>query len=90
VAKEISRFFGGVDMASHPDNSQPTGLNPAALAVRDAAKLLAKVGGAPVSPAMLEADIAAGAPTNADGTLHLVTYAAWLLSRLAREGDRDG
>lgn len=77
-------------MASHPDNSQPTGLNPAALAVADAAKFLSRVGSAPVTREMLEADVAAGAPTNADGTLHLVTYAAWLVSRLAREGDRDG
>jgi len=28
---------------------------------------------------MLEADVAAGAPTNADGTINLVHYAAWLL-----------
>ena len=26
----------------------------------------------------IEADVAAGTPTNADGTINLVTYAAWL------------
>ena len=29
----------------------------------------------------IEADIAAGAPTNGDGTINLVTYAAWLTSQ---------
>jgi hypothetical protein len=77
-------------MATTPDNLQPAGLNPAALTVADAAKLLTKVGSAPVSREMIEADIAAGAPTNADGTLHLVMYAAWLVSRTSREGERDG
>lgn len=28
----------------------------------------------------IEADIAAGAPTNADGSIHLVHYLAWLVS----------
>jgi hypothetical protein len=77
-------------MATSPDNSHPGGLNPAALTVANAAKLLTKVGTAPVSREMIEADIEAGAPTNADGTLHLVMYAAWLLSRTSREGESDG
>ncbi len=77
-------------MATTPDNSHSAGLNPAALAVADAAMLLTKVGAAPVSREMIDADIAAGAPTNADGTLHLVRYAAWLVSHTLREGDRDG
>jgi hypothetical protein len=45
----------------------------------DAAVLLTKVGGQPVSRAMLEADLRAGAPQNADGTLNLVHFAAWLV-----------
>jgi hypothetical protein len=77
-------------MATTPNNSHAAGLNPAALTVANAAKLLTKIGAAPVSHEMIEADIAAGAPTNADGTLHLVMYAAWLVSRMSREGDRDG
>jgi hypothetical protein len=32
---------------------------------------------------MLQADIDAGAPTNADGTLNLVNYAAWLVGDMA-------
>jgi len=51
-------------------------LNPNALTVADAVQLLAKAG--PVTEAMLRADLAAGAPANPDGTIHLVHYAAWL------------
>jgi hypothetical protein len=54
-------------------------LNPTALPLADAARLLSAVGGQVVTVAMLEADVAAGAPTNPDGTLNLVGYAAWLV-----------
>jgi hypothetical protein len=77
-------------MASNPDNSQPPALSPTALAVADAAKLLSRIGSAPVTREMIEADVADGAPTNADGTLHLVLYAAWLVSRMSQEGSHDG
>jgi len=59
------------------------GLNPAALPVADAAMVLSRAGGSPVSEEMLRADIDAGAPTNADGTVNLVHYAAWLVRKLA-------
>ena len=59
-------------------------LSPSALAIADAAKLLSKVGGKPVDADMLEADIGEGAPTNADGTLNLVFYAAWLVKEMSR------
>jgi hypothetical protein len=60
------------------DNKKPS-LSPTSLTVADAARLLAKAGGQPVTVAMLEADLAAGAPANADGTINLVHYAAWLV-----------
>jgi hypothetical protein len=62
---------------SGAEASSPT-LNPSALSVADAAKLLSRVGGERVTTAMIEADRVAGAPANPDGTLHLVHYAAWL------------
>ena len=65
------------------DNKKPS-LNPTSLAVADAARLLTKAGGQPVTVAMLEADLAAGAPANADGTLNLVHYAAWLVRGMNR------
>jgi hypothetical protein len=55
-----------------------TTMNPAALSVADAAKVLSAAGGQRVTIEMLQEDIAAGAPTNADGSINLVHYAAWL------------
>ncbi|MGD9791742.1 MAG: hypothetical protein AB7K52_15290 [Phycisphaerales bacterium] len=62
-------------------------LNPAALPVADAARVLTRLGGKPVSVEILRADIDAGAPTNADGTLNLVHYAAWLVKEMRAGGD---
>jgi hypothetical protein len=56
-------------------------LNPTALTIEKAAKALG------VGREILEADIAAGAPVNADGTVNLVHYAAWLVKELAARGD---
>ena len=36
---------------------------------------------------MLQADIDDGAPTNPDGTMNLVQYAAWLVKEMASGGD---
>lgn len=62
-------------------------LNPAAMPLPDAARLLSAAIGEHVSVEMLQADIAAGAPTNADGTLNLVHYAAWLVRETSTRGD---
>jgi len=59
-------------------------LSPTALPLADAARLLSAAGGQRVTVEMLEADIAAGAPTNGDGTLNLVHYAAWLVKQAVR------
>ncbi len=78
----------------HAPSSQPAGggqgmsrLNPAAMPVADAARVLARLGGKPVTEAMLRADIDAGAPTNADGSVNLVHYAAWLVKEMSAGGD---
>jgi hypothetical protein len=66
-------------------------INPAALTPSDAARLLAKVGGPSITEAMLRDDLAAGAPTNADGTINLVHYCAWLVREMNRSaGGRNG
>jgi len=62
-------------------------LNPTALPVAEAARLLSAVGGQAVTVEILQADVAAGAPTNADGTLNLVHYAAWLVREMASGAD---
>jgi hypothetical protein len=72
-------------------NSPRLPLNPTALSLADAARALSQVGGEPVTEAMLRADVAAGAPTNPDGTLNLVHLAAWLAQQMSRSaGDRHG
>ena len=53
-------------------------INPLALSIADAAKLLSTAGARQIRVEQIEADVAAGAPTNSDGTINLVTYAAWL------------
>jgi len=60
--------------------------DPQALNLADAARLLSRVGGQPVTEAMLQADLEAGAPANADGTINLVHYAAWLARQEASRG----
>jgi len=55
-----------------------THLDPAALAAADAARLLSRASGQKVTAAMVHADIKAGAPTNQNGTINVVHYAAWL------------
>jgi hypothetical protein len=64
------------------DNAKPS-LSPTSLTVADAARMFTKVGGQPVTVGMLEADLAAGAPANADGTINLVHYAAWLVREMS-------
>ena len=65
-------------------------LNPAAMTVEDAAKLLTKAGGVRVTEAHIRKDIEANAPTNADGTINLVQYAAWLVREMATGGTAIG
>ena len=52
-------------------------LDPSAMTVRQAAKLLGVAG------ERIAAHVAAGAPTDARGRIHLVRYAAWLILRAA-------
>lgn len=77
-------------MAQHAPNAP---LNPAALPVEDAARLLSAAGGGGgggVTADMLRADIEAGAPTNADGSINLVHYTAWLVRAIAEMNQGGG
>lgn len=62
-------------------------LNPLALTIQQAARVLTASGWKPVTHQMVEADIEDGAPTNADGSLNLMHYTAWLVKEMSR---RDG
>lgn len=64
------------------NEESPTQLNPAALSVTYAARMLTKVGGQTVSDETVRADLAAGAPSNPDGTINLVHYGAWLAKEM--------
>lgn len=62
-----------------------------ALSVQDLVVLLQRSGSRHVSVDGLRADLAAGAPQNADGTINLIAYGAWLVRELARrEGGHAG
>lgn len=58
--------------------------NPMALSPADAARVLAQASGASITEAMLRSDLAADAPANADGTINLLHYAAWLVKEMTR------
>ena len=73
-----------------PSSDVSPRLNPAAMTVEDAAKLLTRAGGVRISESQIQADIEANAPTNADGTINLVQYAAWLVRELAKGGTALG
>jgi hypothetical protein len=60
------------------------GLNPQALSLEQLARILTASGWKPVSVDMLRDDIDDGAPLNADGTVSLVNYVAWLVRELSR------
>jgi len=60
---------------------EPPRLKPTALSPEDLAMLLTRAGGREISPAKIREDLTAGAPANADRTLHLVHYAAWLCAQ---------
>ena len=57
-----------------------------ALNIETIVELFGKSGGN-VTAEMIEADIASGAPTNPDGTINLVSYAAWLIKEPSNHGN---
>ena len=65
-------------------------LNPAAMTVKDAAKLLTRASGVRITEAQIHTDIDDGTPTNADSTINLVHYAAWLVREMATGGGAVG
>jgi len=76
------------ELASGSDS--PPRLNPVAMSVADAARLLTGAGGVRLTEGQIQADIDAGSPTNADGTISLVFYAVWLVRETANGGTPHG
>ena len=59
-------------------------LNPNAMTAEQTAALFSKLRRRKVPVAEIEADVEAGAPTNAVGRLNLLTYTAWMLKEAGR------
>ena len=53
-----------------------------------AAKILSTAGSRGITEAMIYSDIDSGAPVNADGTINLVHYTAWLIKETASGGGK--
>lgn len=65
-------------------------VDPLAMTVTQAAKVLSAVSGEGITEDMLRADVEAGAPVTADGRINLVYYAAWLVQQAHRAPDGEG
>ena len=65
----------------------PENIRLTALPKEAVVRLLRNAGSSTISAETLGADIAAGAPVNADGTMSLVEYAAWLCREEADHAD---
>lgn len=57
------------------------GPDPRAMTPRELSRLLTSAGKRSITAEHIEKDIADGAPTNGDGSLNLIHYAAWLAAR---------
>jgi hypothetical protein len=65
------------------------GLKLTAVSLADAAKALSAASGRSITEPMIQRDIDSGAPVNADGTINLVYYAAWLAREIANGSDES-
>lgn len=74
----------GTQMVTHNMKQRSSdALNPKGLSPENLARLLTASGPMPVTTEKVQADIDAGAPTNPNGTVNLVHYAAWLVKEMA-------
>jgi hypothetical protein len=70
-----------------PTEADPGALRLTALPIVDLVRLLSRAGPRPVDEETVRRDIESGAPVNADGTVNLVHYAAWLVREVSPRGD---
>lgn len=75
--------------ARHGDPGDPDRIDPLAMTVKQAAKILSAMGVGRVTQKMIRRHIAAGAPvlrpSRGAGRINLVHYAAWLNQHLGRD-----
>ena len=60
--------------------------NPQRLTPEELARALSNAGSRLITPEQVEADLAAGAPRNADGTVNILFYTAWLAGQASGPG----
>jgi hypothetical protein len=70
-----AHFAGIQQVLSMPDERLS---NPQRLTPEELARALSNAGSRLITPEQIEADLAAGAPRNADGTVNILFYTAWL------------
>lgn len=61
-----------------------------ALTPEDLVKVLVRSGCRIMTLDLLKQDIDAGLPTNANGTINLLTYAAWTIKEMNSHGNESG
>ena len=59
-------------------------VDPTRLSIEQAAKLLSAAYRERIDALKIQDDIDSGAPTNSDGTINLVSYAAWQAEEMGR------
>ena len=64
-------------------------LNPLALSAENLVTLLQKAGYRAMTLELLQEDIDGGVPVNADGTISLIKYMAWLIMEVNGNGDNE-
>lgn len=64
-------------------------LNPLALSQEDVIKLLNRAGCRIMTMEMLQNDIDTGMPINANGTVNLVKYMAWMIKEISSNGENE-
>ena len=64
-------------------------LNPLALSAENLVTLLQKAGYRAMTLELLQEDIDGGVPVNADGTISLVKYMAWIIREVHSNGDNE-
>ena len=93
AADKQAKFTTGRDLArcgrmlakgGHVVAGSPHPIDPHRLSVEQAANLLSAAAKHRVPAEQIALDVEAGAPTNTDGTLNLVHYAAWLVQQMGR------
>ncbi|MFO0915243.1 MAG: hypothetical protein U0795_19935 [Pirellulales bacterium] len=65
-------------------SEEPGTLDPNRLSAAQLAKLLSAAARVRIPPEQIQEDVEDGAPQNADGTLSLVQYTAWLVKEMGR------